>query len=478
MKAKIFTCISLLFLLAKAGITSGISTSNLTWYFEGGPANRSSYAIFTLQWDNAWNTAKNHDAAWVFLKFSRTGSSPRHAYLLKDGVKVITDHSNKNTKFSVKISEDQTGFFIHPAERFRGKVHLTIRVNLDMQRIGNPGSSTGLSLLAHGIEMVHIPSGSYFLGEADTATARQFQSFYLSDAEGKHAGLFEMKNEDQEITVGKGSLYYNATEPQYQGDMKGTITKEFPKGVKGFYCMKYELTQGQYAEFLSSLSPQQNTVRVNTAGSMYYLQRGSIKLHGSSYVAEFPNRPCNFISWDDAMAYADWAALRPMTELEFTKAARGTERPKPNSFPWGNNSKEKIQRLVNTTGDLVWSNGLNESGLSDLNLDEYGASYYWVLDLAGSLWERVITIGDEKGRSFTGLHGDGQLSGYGSANVANWPMGNDETGGFGFRGGGFYTHDRSYHEFNPYSPVSYRRFAAWSGGARVESYGSRFVRTE
>lgn len=478
MKAKFFFCIGLLLFLIKTGIASGISVGNLTWYFEGSPENRASYAIFTLQWDNAWNTTKNHDAAWVFLKFSRPGNSSRHAYLLKDGAKVITDHSNKSTKFSVKVSEDQTGFFIHPAERFRGKVHLTLRVSLDMQRIGNLGPSTGLSLLANGIEMVYIPGGAYFLGEADTAAARRFHSFYLADAEGKHAGLFEMKNEEQEITVGKGSLYYDATEPHYQGDMKGVITKEFPKGVKGFYCMKYELTQGQYADFLSSLSSQQNTVRANTGGSMYYQQRGSIKLVGSSYIAEFPNRPCNFISWDDAMAYADWAALRPMTELEFTKAARGPERPKPNSFPWGSNSKEKIQRIVNTAGDLVWINNLNEPGLNDSNSDEYGASYYWVLDLAGSLWERVITVGDEKGRRFTGLHGDGQLSAFGSANVANWPAGNDETGGFGFRGGGFYTHDRSYHEFNPYSPVSYRMYGAWSGGARVESYGSRFVRTE
>lgn len=23
---------------------------------------------FTIAWDNAWNNAKNHDAAWVFLK--------------------------------------------------------------------------------------------------------------------------------------------------------------------------------------------------------------------------------------------------------------------------------------------------------------------------------------------------------------------------------------------------------------------------
>lgn len=457
---------------------SGIRVSDLTWYYEGNPASRSSYCLLTLQWDHAWNTAKNHDAAWVFFKFNRPGAAFRHAYILKDGVKMVADHSGGKIKYSIKISDDQAGFFIHPADRYQGQVQLTLRVNLDMSKTGNIGPSTGVTLQGYGIEMVHIPGGPFFVGEADSAAARQFHSFYLSDAEGKHAGLFEIKKEEEEIPVGKGSLFYSATETNYQGDMKGIISTDFPKGVRGFYCMKYELTQGQYAAFLNSLAPGQNTARANTGGSQYYALRGTIRYTGTTFVAESPDRPCNFISWDDAMAYADWAALRPMTELEFTKAARGPQRPSPNSFPWGNNSKEKIRRVVNAGGDLVWNNGLEEKNLSDARLEEYGASWYWVMDLAGSLWERVITIGDEKGRSFTGVHGDGQLTGYGFANVKNWPAGNEETGGFGFRGGGFYSHDRSYHEFNPYSPVSYRMYGAWSGGARTEAYGSRFVRTE
>jgi hypothetical protein len=80
----------------------------------------------------------------------------------------------------------------------------------------------------------------------------------------------------------------------------------------------------------------------------------------------------------------------------------------------------------------------------------------------------VITVGDEKGRSFTGTHGDGKLNHYGIANVKGWPQGNEETGGFGFCGSGFYTHNRAYGDFLPFSPVSYRIYADWSGGARVK----------
>jgi len=457
---------------------SGLRMSGLTWYDEGAGADRKASFIFTVEWDHGWRNEKNHDAAWIFLKFSRPEAAPRHAYISKNGVKIISDHTGRQNRFTMQISDDQSGFYIYPAEKFRGKVHLTLRATLDMIKTGNLGNTTGLRPHAYGIEMVHIPAGGFYIGEPDSASARRFQAFYLSAPDGKHRSVFEIKSEEDDILIGKGSLYYEATEPHYQGDMKGVLPKSFPKGVRAFYCMKYELTQGQYADFLNSLSPQQNTARSNTGGSHYYRMRGSIRNVGHQYMAGFPDRPCNFLSWDDAMAYADWACLRPMTELEFTKAARGTEKPAANAFPWGTSSKEKLQRLVNEEGDLVFTNNLAESELNDMNRDLYGASFYWVMDLAGSLWERVITIGDEKGRSFTGQHGDGRLSGYGSANVPGWPAGTEETGGFGFRGGGFYTHDRSYHEFNPYSPVSYRRFAAWSGGARVESYGSRFVRTD
>lgn len=481
MKNKTILAIIFSFIISSSTTTAhatGLSIGDMTWYNDNNHISRAAWCTFTIQWDNAWNTAKNHDAAWVFLKLVRPGLSSRHVFIAKDGIKVVTDHTGKNGKYSVKISDDQTGFFIYPSDRYRGKVQLTLRVSFDGQKTGNIGTTTGVSLTAFGIEMVKIPGGSFHEGEPDSASARQFHATYLSDTEGKHTGVFEIKAEDQEINIAKGGLYYTSTEIQYQGDMKGVITKEFPKGVKEFYCMKYELTQGQYADFLTSLYAQFNTVRSNTGGSQYYQLRGTIRYEGSKYVAGAPSRPCNFISWDDAMAYADWACLRPMTELEFTKAARGTEKPIANSFPWGTASKEKIQRVVNTNGDLVFINGNDEAQLTDNNREIYGASFYWVMDLAGSLWERVITIGDEKGRAFTGLHGDGQLSPYGTANVKSWPAGNDETGGFGFRGGGFYTHDRMYHEFNPYSPVSYRMYGGWSGGARVESYGSRFVRSE
>ena len=44
------------------------------------------------------------------------------------------------------------------------------------------------------------------------------------------------------------------------------------------------------------------------------------------------------LSWPDLCAYADWAALRPMTELEYEKACRGPNNPVLGEYAWGNTS--------------------------------------------------------------------------------------------------------------------------------------------
>jgi len=99
-----------------------------------------------------------------------------------------------------------------------------------------------------------------------------------------------------------------------------------------------------------------------------------------------------------------------------------------------------------------------------------------VFDLSGSVWEKVITIGNEIGRQFAGSHGDGILS-FGHATNDDWPSSDDEKGGFGYRGGGYYEIGTEYSVYNPHSPIGYRYYGAWSGGPRSIAYGYRAGRT-
>ena len=283
--------------------------------------------------------------------------------------------------------------------------------------------------------------------------AIEFNAVYRSDARGEPAGQFRVTSEGP-IDVGPsdGSLFYKTLLPQYEGDRLGPIPAGFPKGVAAFYTMKYELTQGEYADFLNALYSGATFFRAIHGGRGYASSRGTIRLEGNAYVAAAPSRPANWISWDDSLAFADWAGLRPMTELEFTKAARGTADPIAHEFPWGTATTGRLRRVMGPDDDLVTTGEADEATLSETTRDVLGASYYWVMDLAGSVWERVVTFGHPRGRAFRGTHGDGRITEYGEATNEDWPLGDAESGGYGYRGGGYYERGMRTGPLNPVQP--------------------------
>jgi hypothetical protein len=99
------------------------------------------------------------------------------------------------------------------------------------------------------------------------------------------------------------------------------------------------------------------------------------------------------------------------------------------------------------------------------------------MDLAGSVWEKVVSIGHPAGRAFRGTHGDGNLTHYGAATNDDWPRRDEGGGGYGYLGGGFYEQGMKFTEFNPYSPIAYRRYGAWGEAPRSLAYGFRAVRS-
>ncbi len=58
--------------------------------------------------------------------------------------------------------------------------------------------------------------------------------------------------------------------------------------------MKYEITQGQYAAFLNTLSDDDTFERFSFGGRTYFKKRGTIRLEEDRYVAGSPQRPLNF----------------------------------------------------------------------------------------------------------------------------------------------------------------------------------------
>lgn len=428
---------------------------------------------FNLSWENSWHTTKNHDAAWVFVKLVQTDGHYIHGLLAASGHGI---NSENGPKAKLKLPKDQVGMFVSTANAHRGNVSWEVQFQLDKTVLKSITSEYQAAVYA--VEMVYIPDGAFYIGDTDPA-ALNYASFFEVSGERSPAGPYKINSEDQIITVGgsEGNLYYDKGNSPYRGDHKGIVPASFPKGYNAFYMMKYETSQGLYADFLNTLSSELAAKLTPHETKDYYEKRGSIRVEANKYVAESRNRPANYITWDDGAALADWAGLRPMTELEFTKAARGPGKPISHEFPWGTATVDGLKRKVTLDDELVLIDGISEANLNNQNRNVYGASFYWVMDLAGSLWEKCVTIGHEIGRNYVGTHGDGEISENGTATNRDWPVGIAEEGGYGYRGGGYYTHGMKISDYNPHSPISYRPYGSWAGGKRSIAYSQRYVRT-
>ena len=428
---------------------------------------------FNISWDNSWRTTDgNWDAAWVFVKVRPVGSNWQHA--------TLSANSGEHTPAAgsaISAVSDGKGVFIYRSAPGTGAVsyaYTKLRWNYGTDGYSfAQGESVAISV--HAIEMVYVPQGAFYLGSTGTETAH----FYKPDGTAQTTNAYVVASED-EITVGTspGNLYYSATGGNY-GDGLGPISNAFPKGYAAFYCMKYEISQGQYASFLNKLTATQDGNRFPNQNGNY---RHTITGTTTNRTTTTPDRACNYLSWADGAAYADWAGLRPMTELEFEKACRGPALPFANEYAWGDTT---ISATTGLTGDGMPQETANNGNCNysscspdgpyrcgiyataSSTRQQAGASYYGIMEMSGNLWERPVTVGNLTGRKFKGTHGNGVLTAAGDADVPDWP-GTGATGA-GLRGGSWY-------DSSAIPGVSARFGAAVTYAVRDNALGFRCVR--
>ena len=447
---------------------------------------------FNISWDNSWNAnvaPANWDAVWVFIKYQDCNTRLwAHAGLST----LATDHST-SSPLQVDTVTDGKGVFIRRSALGGGNVAAT-SVTLKMTI---PAGTYNYKVF--GIEMVNAPQGAYDLGDATSASTYNSISVTATSQSG---GL-------SAATIGGTSAAVPAT---------------FPMGYNALYCMKYEISQEQYVEFLNSLTYDQQKSRVTTdpisatgthaffAGLATQYRNGIIistpgnnaaipavfacdaTVGVENNIDDGQNVACNFLSWADLTAYLDWAALRPMTEMEFEKVCRGTTPRVAGEYVWGTtsifqyisssaqantykpneaftsvNNGSCMYGLYSITSGASYGPmrvGVFASGSSGRGSS--GASYYGAMEMGGNVWERVVTTANPTGTAFTNAPGDGTLSVIGDANQATWPAPATAIGS-GYRGG-------DYTSVAGYVRTSDRTSAAGVATTRDVSSGGRGVR--
>jgi hypothetical protein len=190
-----------------------------------------------------------------------------------------------------------------------------------------------------------------------------------------------------------------------------------------------------------------------------FVVSGSVPQPGTAAVFKttMPFVPCHYIPYQGAPGFAAWSGLRPMTELEFEKACRGPVKPVANEFPWGttgiagkdpaggkyaltnyNKETESISWVGGNGPDATRGNAFfagNNAALGgptrvgifatpESDRVTAGATYWGILDMAGSVGEKAVPVGEAAARGFSGEHGEGGAAPWGGI-------------GLGQRGGGY-----------------------------------------
>ncbi len=509
------TCVCLL--LTHGTRANNIQVTNPTLT---GNTGTSALVQFDLSWENSWRggAVTNWDAAWVFVKYRTSLTGP---WL----------HANLNNTGHVASAGSQIDLgLLTPGAAYNAGTNPVVGVFIYRSATGTgslslPSTQLQWNFAAQGLNYVDIAQMQVFAIEAVYVP----QGAFAAGSGGTEQNVFTLTtiNTASATTVPAGTGSLGGQAGGYPTGQTVPANASWPNGYSAFYCMKYEVSQQGYVDFLNTLTYIQQVTRTvnapnSVAGTGAMLSpnsdRNGIVIQTSGVASTTPamyacnlngnatygeatdgkDIACNWLSWADLTAYLDWSGLRPMTELEFEKACRGTIAPVANEYPWGTTglamntytlanvgaANEGIATNYSTTlgnaacgSTIPYGGAINgpvrvgifaANGSSSSRITA-GASYYGIMELGGNVVERPVTIGTGAGRSFTGTHGNGALTAAGVSDGATWPSPSNADGS-GRKGGSWASLDEQ-------AQVSNRGSASIFNAVRNDTYGGRGVRS-
>lgn len=472
------------------------------------------FVQFDLTWENSWRMDPDRwDAAWVFVKYKGPDGLWRHASLdnsghvapggaiiapgLVDPVSAFNASTNPAVGVFIHRSAEGSGTFTSNGVQLRWNYGVNNIAAIDVQEVR-----------VFAIEMVYVPQGAFAAGSGGTET----NAFTLTTINTSNATT---------APSGTGSLGGQAG--GYPTGQVAPANASWPNGFNAFYCMKYEVTQQGYVDFLNTLTYDQQVTRTATvptsaagtgALSSTNDSRNGIDIQTSGMASTAPavyacngngngsygevsdgtDIACNYLDWNDLAAYMDWCGLRPMTEMEYEKACRGYASPLPNEYPWGTttvisagagspidiSTPSEISSGYSTLGNAHYRPFIGSYMSAPFRVGVFagnpnntgrvtsGAGFFGIMELGGNLHERIVSLSGD-GMLYTGVHGNGSLANDGAPDVVAWPV-LGLNNGIGSRGG-------SGSNFSDLLRVSDRTMATTSFTDRRSNEGGRGVRS-
>ena len=408
------------------------------------------------------------DCIWLFVKFSTGPEAYSHA--------TITATSAGSAALATIVTpSDKKGVFIFPNESLAQWNSNGVTLRWEYTNDGLTSLSS-VTCRVNAVEMVKVPTGAFYFANLPT--------------EGERTALPDLTALGYPAS---GDIYVNSASAY----LPTGASAGWPNGYSTFYLGKYEVSQQQYCDFLNTLDGwSDNTGAANARFlNMYDNVENAIKHDGSKYVADTSTVSakagdlcCNYLSWDDTLTYLSWSALRPMTEMEFEKAARAgvTRAVDVDDYPWGTTAPSADMYTPAGQRDAYdahkyfanWYDNANNvygvgaqpdgvtyvgnylSGDETRTNEQKGCSPYGIADLAGNVWEHLINCA----YTTTPNNGDGDTD----FADESWPTA--ASGHKGIRGG-------AWNDGATHLRVSDRHVAGWTNATRYNNVGFRPART-
>ncbi len=293
----------------------------------------STTVTFNVTWNASWRSSSgvgNWDAAWAFVKFRTTTGGTlgdwKHASLndsghtMPSGAAYSVGYVDTSAAFNISTNPG-VGVFIYRSSDSASDTFTANNVSLswNYSQDGVANIDT-VEVRVFAIEMVYIPTGSFFAGDTGSSTAAFKQG--SADNDPWYIGSESSISVNSQAGTGTGfgetnSEYYYVGGGAVQEDVTGasfTIPAAFPKGYQKFFMMKGEVSQGQWVSFFNTLNATQKATRditsnlnggKNTDAVVY---RNNVNWAGFGY-AMLPDQGGGATYEAVAMNYVGWADL-------------------------------------------------------------------------------------------------------------------------------------------------------------------------
>lgn len=453
-------------------MANNVQISNVS-IINNGPGNIQ--VQFDLSWDNSWrvNTGpNNYDGAWVFFKYKTASGNWTHLTM-----------TGSNNVIPSGFDVYQTNDFLKSgAMLFRDATNMGAgSVSMTTVRLGVINTVPyDITLKGFAIEMVYVPPpvARVFYGDGDGAT-ESTNALHYTDNTATTTSVVPMHTDANTLDDGEldaDGIYVYSNDTIQTSVPIGTLDP-FPT-MKAAWCMKYEISQAGYRDFLNTLTVTQQTSRTTPApasatgtaalGGSPGVNRNFIEIavpasgaapavygcdaNGNDVYDESDDGEwvaCNFLMWPDVAAYLDWCGMAPMSELQFEKFCRGVSSAGANpailgEYAWGNTSVTSVIYTLNnpnqasevaSNADVINGNAnysvsfpffpdngpMRNGSFADAgsNRTTSGSGYYGIMELSGNVFEYCICLGNAAGRSVYYIpNGNGTISSNGNGQLS------------------------------------------------------------